>query len=104
MNAFKITTNGKTRLMLKTGLREIQQAVGGYAEAIRVADRRGCFWLYCNEEGKLQDLPVNTLATKLAQEHIGCFDVIVGDCVIMPDDGADDFPEWLKKELINANL
>lgn len=104
MNAFKITTNGKTRLMLKTTLRDIQRAVGGYAEAIRVADMRGCFWLYCNEEGKLQDLPVNMLATKLARGHIGFFDVIVGDCVIMPDDGDDDFPEWLKKELIDGNL
>jgi len=63
-------------------LDELQKAVGGYIELVRLNNGRG---MYINEEGKIEGLPMNDKATKLAHEHKAIFenDVIVGDAVLM---------------------
>lgn len=66
-----------------SSLEMLQARVGGYIEAAPIFDRR--LTMYCNEEGKLQGLPVNRLATILL-DH-GAHDVIVGDVVLVG--GAD---------------
>ena len=86
------------------GLRNLQETVGGPIEVI-VGDG----WCgYCNEEGKLERLPVNDVATLLAGRHgwIGAgFDVLVGDVIFTGSvattedaDIYDDVPEWLIDE------
>lgn len=99
-------------------LKSLQDAVGGWLEAVpyfetldpndfhgspelrsRLEDDGAvgpirCF-AYCNEEGKLHNLPVNMAATALwrqAQKRAGTFlgDVLVGDVVILFGN-----PEWV---------
>ena len=59
-------------------LEQLQKAVGGYIEIVNVDDDK---ILIINEEGKLEDLPVNTMATSLYQQVHGPIDVIVGNVV-----------------------
>jgi hypothetical protein len=58
----------------------MQKAVGGYIElvSLRLAD------MFINEEGKLQDLPVNVRATHLAWHNkaIAIDDVINGNSIL----------------------
>lgn len=63
-------------------LEEMQEIVGGYIEIIPCIDRRKI--LVINEEGKLNDLPVNFEATKLAD--INFWDCIVGDALLCNSD------------------
>ncbi len=59
-------------------LQELQKLVGGYIEMVRTVDGKQ---MIINEEGKLNDLPVNDKATVL---YVHCLaDVIVGDAVIL---------------------
>lgn len=64
----------------KPSLKEIQDAVGGHIELAMTTDGGG---MYINEEGKLNDLPVNQEASKL-YSYFG-YDVIVGDVVVMSE-------------------
>lgn len=70
-------------------LDELQKWVGGYIEAVP-------YWeahlgkpavVYCNEEGKLDGLPLNQRATGLWWSVLGqpVDDVLVGDVVIVVD-------------------
>jgi hypothetical protein len=62
-------------------LRVIQSAVGGYIEMVRT-----CIpgvHMYCNEEGKLRDLPPNRLATYLLSAYHR--DVIMGNVIVLRD-------------------
>lgn len=62
-------------------LPELQKAVGGYIEGVRLADGR---MMYCNEDGKAQGLPVNEEATILGRAAgISSFDVVVGNVVVL---------------------
>jgi hypothetical protein len=71
----------------------IQEAVGGYIDAVRGEDIVG----YVNDEGLLMGLPYNTLASILFGRHL------VGDVLVVGSfsesgeyDGADyNIPEWL---------
>lgn len=74
-----------------------QQLVGGWIEAISTAD--STWHAYCNEEGKIERLPLNARATRLARilgwdrSHR---DVLCGDVVFLGDgpDGAEaDVPD-----------
>ena len=58
-------------------LRWMQETVGGYIEPVRVSEEVDS---YVNEEGKLQGLEVNPVATSLAREHRAIFaqDYIAG--------------------------
>lgn len=71
------------------GYETIRSAVGGYIEALTLADG---LTLWCNEEGKLQRLPVNRQASALIR-LFGVDDLIVGDALLTA--GADDDGETL---------
>lgn len=61
---------------VKFSLEELQGFVGGWIELVRLGDGRN---MWINEEGKLEGLPLNILATSLA-----ClpYDIIVGDALV----------------------
>ena len=59
-------------------LKELQEFVNGYIEIITFDD----FIMVINEEGKLQNLPLNIVATKLYQSYYDETDYIVGNCLI----------------------
>jgi len=88
MKALTITTTGETSVLeISEGdnLDELQSKVGGLIELIRLGSI-GCD-LWCNEEGKLLNLPVNNIATALWwRESVGngviIDDVLVGDVII----------------------
>lgn len=78
-------------------LDELQAGVGGYIEAVDIAQvltdaglKTVNATMFVNEEGKLIGLPVNPRATDFAARTIGGWfsDVILGDVVIIgqPDD------------------
>jgi len=62
-------------------LEELQGIVGGYIQAIDLHDGR---FMVCNEEGKLNGLAYNSMATDIAHEAGAIFenDFIVGDVLI----------------------
>lgn len=63
-----------------------QAAVGGYIEVIRLAD--GAL-IVCNEEGKLQGLPVNRILRDDAETKM---DTLVGNILILyASEGSSDF-------------
>lgn len=73
-----IKTNGETiEVNPKNGtdysLEELQGFVGGHIEIVRIDDER---LMVVNEEGKLNELPINSIATYLARE------LIVGDVFV----------------------
>jgi Domain of unknown function (DUF3846) len=79
-------------------LQELQDIVDGYIEAVPHWDDymgKPCV-VYCNEEGKLRDLPVNKRATDLWWGKLGggiYDDVLCGDIVLvvdLPDKEDDD--------------
>ena len=82
--AVKLTTTGQTiELGYNPTLSILQEAVGGYIEGVPIENG----YMYVNEEGKMQGLPVNVLATNL----IDFDDIIVGDVVILEvGEGEDD--------------
>src|SRR6266852_2067987 len=60
-------------------LKEAQQLVGGLIEVFPLGDGR---IMVCNEEGKLERLPVNVEATILFRRTYGAIDTIVGDVIV----------------------
>lgn len=81
-------TNGDTAPFDFAGeypsLKEMQNAVGGYIERVRLHPtippqgfEEPCV-MVVNEEGLIHQLPVNLTASMLAQRHI------VGDAIVMP--------------------
>lgn len=84
--ALHISVNGAVRVIdLDDGdtLTIMQQAVGGLIEAVNLSPK--CT-LWCNEEGKLNGLPVNILASyiwhKALWPRVEEKDVVVGDVII----------------------
>lgn len=65
-------------------LKAYQDAVGGYIEVVSLTER---YALIVNEEGKLQDLPLNNRATAICQRYLNTSDVIAGDAFIVKKDG-----------------
>ena len=59
-------------------LEEMQAMVGGYIETLSLNDGK---WIVVNEEGKLNNLPLNFQATKIIRD-CGYADYIVGDALI----------------------
>lgn len=59
-------------------LEELQRLVGGHIEVVYFDD----FIMVINEKGKLNQLPVNFMASTLYQSYYGETDYIVGDCLI----------------------
>lgn len=60
-------------------LEELNKIVGGYIELVTLPNDE---FMVVNEEGKIRELPVNDNATEIYQRKIGCWDYIVGDCLI----------------------
>lgn len=70
--------------------RALSKYVGGYIEAVHSTDARITLW--CNEEGKLQHLPANVVATFLwwsLNESAQWHDVLCGDVVVTGGTGSD---------------
>jgi hypothetical protein len=87
-----ITPAGTVEVRIgKPSLEDLQKAVGGDIEAAYVDG--GGFTALCNEEGKLQGLPYNRMATKLCgTTKVG--DILVGDVVLIgnPDKKGESTP------------
>lgn len=71
-------------------LTELQAAVGGYIEVVpgfHTYEGNACV-VYCDEEGKLKDKPVNATASQAWEDALGMFigDVLVGDIVVLVGD------------------
>lgn len=60
----------------KPTLEQLQKAVGGYIEKVRLP-HQGQRYMYVNEEGLIHRLPLNPSASNLAQRPL------VGDVVVM---------------------
>lgn len=91
--AIKISTAGVvTELDLTdNSLRTLQDGVGGWIQAIDLSDD---LTLWCNEEGKLHNLPHNPFAQVIWDQTFGPgTDYIVGDVVFTG--GTDDEGETL---------
>lgn len=71
-----VPKNGK-----KFSLEELQGFVGGYIELVPdlTGKRKGKEIVYCNEEGKLEGLPLNREATL---KYAPPGDVLVGDVIV----------------------
>lgn len=85
-------TIDETNLVTTPSLDTMQAAVEGYIELVPWFDTyegEPCV-AFCNEEGKLNDLPVNATATEAWHYSIGRphTDVLVGDVVIFTGDQA----------------
>lgn len=96
-----ITADGLLRFRASTGLESLQQAVGGWIAPFTLAEDA---LVYFNEEWKLYNLPVNTVATRLVHAVRGHGEApIHGDVVIIGTrswcgiiDGEDhDCPRWV---------
>jgi hypothetical protein len=90
IKALRVTTTGEVRDIDLAGneLQTLQEAVGGFVEAVQLSDR---LTLFCNEEGRILQLPFNPFAQKVWERYMDYMaDVIVGDVVIaggVDDDG-----------------
>jgi hypothetical protein len=82
-SAIVIKTSGEIlHLDLKASdeLEALQSAVGGWIEAVDLAED---LTMWVNEEGKIKGLDLNSIATALFDKHFkNSFDVIVGDIVL----------------------
>ena len=88
IRALRVTTTGQVRDidLGSNELHTLQEAVGGFVEAVTLSER---LTLWCNEEGKLIGLPPNPMAQKVWWAHYPTSnDTIVGDIVL--SGGTDD--------------
>lgn len=94
IKALEVTTEGKVKiinLLPDTQLEQVQKAVGGLIQAIRLDDDL-TMWL--NEEGKILKLPHNSFAQHLWDKKFGEHtDYLVGNIVLTG--GADDEGETI---------
>jgi hypothetical protein len=83
MKALIIKTDGTKEVALFTEgnfLNLAQATVGGWIQLVRLNNKG--IDLYLNEEGKLDGLPQNPIATALWSEDYGLTDYIVGNVII----------------------
>lgn len=74
MRVIVVNTDWTIEVKLARCLEDYQKLVGGYIEGVKIRDD---LFGYVNEEGLIDSLPVNSLASKL------CGRTIVGPLVIM---------------------
>lgn len=60
-----IDTNGKMSLCRINDYEDLQDLVDGWIEAVSIDFKGHTITCYLNEEGKLRDLPINSIATRL---------------------------------------
>jgi len=113
MKSVIVKINGEVEVKELNGLQELQKAVGGYIEAINLPNYGTGF---VNEEGKLNNLPLNVVATVAYSKSNGfSHDVLVGDVIFTGDvdeegnnnDISDKFIDFVKiiaKLVLNAKL
>ena len=63
-------------------LEEMQEIVGGLIELVHL--RQGNRYMVVNEEGKVNDLPYNEVATTIFANNHDIDDIIVGNVLICP--------------------
>lgn len=104
MKCLIIETDGKRRIESLDTLESLQAVVGGYIEGFDLAENANC---YINEEGKIDNLPINELATRLCHERQAIMpnDFIVGPMIVYgPVDEETgegmDIPDCLAVELM----
>ena len=85
--ALRINTDFTTEVLdLDTDSYEkLSGAVGGLIQSVELKDD---LVIWCNEEGKLIDLPMNIIGTHLWERSYGKTDIIMGDVVFT---GGTDF-------------
>lgn len=71
---------------------QLSGAVGGLIERV---DLRPGLTIWVNEEGKLDQLPVNIIGSHLWEKSFGMTDVIVGNCVFTGNANEDGETESL---------
>lgn len=71
----------------------LSDAVGGWFQCVPLRAEMDGFYLWCNEEGKLDGLALNPVATGLWVMSYGPSDIICGDIVITG--GVDEEGETL---------
>lgn len=103
MLAIQVTTEGKLKeVQLNTdgegNLEILQSAVGGWVQAVDLSNN---LTLWCNEEGKLQGLSTNRIATTMWEEVFGRTDVIVGDVIFTGGTGDEGETLGLDEETAN---
>ena len=80
--AIVMKVDGTTETLTPAGakgeltLQQMQDAVGGYIEAVPGTQHR----VWCNEEGRLQQLPINEGASALFGQ------ILVGNVLVIDDD------------------
>lgn len=89
MEATLYKTNGEQKKVTpKNGtdfsLRELQDFVGGYIQCCYFPNDNRV--MVINEEGKLDNLPINRQATEIYQKEIYRGDYIVGDALVCDGD------------------
>lgn len=93
-----------TTRRITADLATFQALVGGYIEHVDF----GIYGLYLNEEGKLNGLPINRLATELWSAAYGPTDILVGPVVLVGlanEDGDDtDLPVEVIDHLRNRGF
>lgn len=73
MRYYTLSVQGATDELPNGDLKTLQDAVGGYIEAVTITPN---MTMFCNEEGLLRGLPLNIMATGMSGRHI------VGDVVV----------------------
>ena len=93
MKALHIKTTGQVQVVEfenDTCYQTLSAGVGGYIECVALSEQMD---LWCNEDGKVDGLPFNPLATRIFHHAHKTSDFIVGDAVITG--GIDDEGESL---------
>ena len=99
MKAILINTDGITETDIENKLEELQEAVGGYIEAVRLPFHDSV--MIVNEEGLLLGLKINIIASEIANQPI------VGNALILGVDGeeftdiTDDMIKFIKYRFSN---
>lgn len=75
----------------------LHERIGGWFQVVRAP--HGAY-VYLDEEGKLKGLPVNMLATLIAQE-VGLGDWIVGPAVVVGPPDGEGFDTSVPEEFLN---
>lgn len=82
-----ITTNGGVARVSIEGLSDMQRCVGGYIEVLNVTIAGHPCSIFLNEEGKLIDLPINSLMMQLIidSDKLSLFpgDYLAGDILVL---------------------
>lgn len=102
IKAVKISTDSRASLVEieSTDFDALQSAVGGWVERVRFDS----FDLWCNEDGKMIGLPVNSIATQILHEAFGPVDNIVGDVIYTGVPDSEGYRTSLSEEQINLLL